>query len=169
MTNNTINTNANAITTVAAYRAAIRAIETNDGIINKEAFKALFISHSNYGKYYGQAFINHPNEGSYTTALKFKAVLHLVQYSDLWLDIPTGRAAQMGLYSTGTWISTNENISLDEALQLVKATEKEADAIRKLWAEIGIAEDGYWYDEEEEEETLYTMPPTSAVVNWLSR
>lgn len=157
------------ISNAIAYRMAMRSIGTNDGVINKDAFKALFVNHTNYGKYYGRDFANHLNDGIYTTALKFKEVLHLVQYSDLWLDIPTGRATRMGLYSDGTWISSNENISLDEALQLVKATEEEADAIRKLWVEIGIAEDGYWYDEDEGEETLYTMPPTSAVVAWLSR
>jgi hypothetical protein len=159
----------NIVSAAVAYRNALKSIGTNDGVINKDAFKALFVNHTNYGKYYGRDFANHLNDGVYTTALKFKEVLHLVQYSDLWLDIPTGRAAQMGLYSAGTWISTNEDIPLEEALQLVKSTEVEANAIRTLWSKIGIDDKGYWYDEDENEETLYPMPPTSAVVAWLSR
>ena len=114
-------------------------------------------------------FVNHKNEGCYTTALKFKAVLNLVQNGHLWLNIPAQRAAAMGLDAAGSFVWSNENLSLDEALQLVKASEEEANSIRALWSKIGIKEDGYWYDTDEDQETMYPMPPTKEVVAWLSR
>jgi len=164
--------NINIISSASAYRTAIRAIETaghDCARIDKEMFKVLYINHAFYGKTIGEDFVNHPNDGDYTTALKFKAVLNLVQTGDLWLTIPAARAAQLGLDCPGSWIFCKENISVEEALELVKASKEEADAIHKLWAEIGIAEDGYWYNEYEDQETLFPIPPTKVVIAWLSR
>ena len=163
--------NANIITTTSAYRAAVKAIAAKNAIaaIDKANFQTLYRSHKWYGKTMGQDFANHPNEGTYTTALKFKAVLGLVQTGDLWLDLPAQRAAAMGLNCPGSWVFCKEDITLEEALELVKASNEEVRDIRTLWSKIGIKEDGYWTDPDIEEETLYPMPPTHAVIAWLKR
>lgn len=159
------------ISAAVATRIAIRAIAAKNAIaeIDKENFKVLYRNHKWYGKTIGQDFANHPSEGAYTTALKFKAVLSLVQTGDLWLEVPAQRAAAMGLDCPGSWIFCAGNISMEEALELVKATKTEAAAIQQLWHEIGIKEDGYWIDPDIQEETLYPMPPTHAVIAWLKR
>lgn len=159
------------ISAAVATRTAIRAIAAKNAIaeIDKESFKVLYQNHKWYGKTIGQDFVNHPNEGTYTTALKFKAVLSLVQTGDLWLEVPAARAAAMGLDRDGSWVFCKEDITLEEALELVKASNEEAKNIRALWNEIGIKEDGYWIDPDIQEETLYPMPPTHATIAWLKR
>jgi hypothetical protein len=163
--------NTNIITATTAYRMAIKAIAAKTAIaeIDKENFKVLYRNHKWYGKTIGQDFANHPSKGAYTTALKFKAVLSLVQTGYLWLEIPAQRAAAMGLDCPGSWIFCAGDISIKEALDLVQATEAEAEDICTLWSEIGIKEDGYWVDPDIEEETLYSMPPTHTVVAWLKQ
>lgn len=165
---NTINT---IISAASAHRTAVKAIAAKTAIaeIDKENFKVLYQSHKWYGKVWGEDFANHPNEGVYTTALKFKAVLNLVQNGQLWLTIPTARAAAMGLDCDGSWVFCKEDISLEEALKLVMASNEEATAIRRLWCEIGIKKDGFWIDPDIQEETLYPMPPTHAVIAWFKR
>lgn len=162
--------NVNIISTASAYRAAIRAI-VNAGHdcarIDKETFKVLYVNHTGYGKTIGADFTNHPNEGNYTTALKFKAVVNLIQNGDLWLEVPAQRAAAIGLDCPGSWIFCKEDICLNEALKLVKASEKEVSDITDLWNTIGISNDGYIIDEDGEE-IMYPMPPTKAVVSWLN-
>ena len=159
----------NIITSTNAYRNAMRAIQDKKSCIasvSNEVFKALYVSHSNYGKYWGEDFEN-TNDPIVKAAKKFKAVVNLVQNGHLWLDIPAARAAAIGLDSAGSWVFSEDNISLDDALKLVKATESEANEIRNLWNTIGIRDDGYVIDEDGEE-VPYCMPPTSAVVNWMA-
>lgn len=157
------------ISVAVATRTAIRAIAAKNAIaeIDKDTFKVLYVSNKNYGKISGEDFANHPNEGVLTTALKFKAVVNLVQNGDLWLSIPTARAAAMGLDCAGSWVFSNEDVNFDEALDLVKATKEEASEIRNLWNTIGIRDDGYVIDEDGEE-VPYAMPRTAWVVEWMA-
>ena len=67
----------------------------------------------------------------------------------------------------GRALYNEEDIRLNEALKLVKASEKEVSDITDLWNTIGISDDGYIIDEDGEE-IMYPMPPTKAVVSWLN-
>lgn len=154
-----------------AYREAIATAELNHGkgivVLRSDEFKALYVENPNYGIIFGENFAQAAPNTVRCTALKFKAVLGLVQDACTWITLPAARAAHMGLDNPTMPVFCARDLTMGEALQLVKATAEEEKAITKLWLEWDINEKGEWEDPDIGLCPL-PMPPTKVVIELIA-